>query len=46
MANELKNWVKLKRGILGPVSGTISNLVYQKNNRLRIKSNGNKGKNN
>lgn len=38
MAGEYSNWVKAKRGILGPVSGSISNLVIQKNNVVRIKS--------
>lgn len=38
MASKPKNSALLLRGILGPVSGTVSNLVVQKNNVVRVKS--------
>lgn len=31
------NWIKLNRGILGPVSGSNENITIQKNNVIRIK---------
>ena len=37
MVKDIKNWQVLKRGILGSLSGTTSNIIIQKNNVIKIK---------